>query len=82
MTPPPPGAPLWSVRSHGVRTKRPGARSESGAAVRKLVLQRLEGGADIVTQRLEPAPRGILVVLKSVRGGGLCQPYRPSSTGA
>ena len=31
MVPPPPGAPVWSVRCHGVRTKRPGARSESGA---------------------------------------------------
>ena len=31
MTPPPPAAPVWSVRCHGVRTKRPGARSASGA---------------------------------------------------
>ena len=31
MTPPPPGAPLWSVRLHGVRVKRPAARSANGA---------------------------------------------------
>src|ERR1043165_6582694 len=31
MTPPPPGLPEWSVRAHGVRTKRPGLRAASGA---------------------------------------------------
>ena len=32
MTPPPPGAPVWSVRCQGVRTKRPGrAIRERGA---------------------------------------------------
>src|SRR6185437_16493695 len=31
MTPPPPGWPVWSVRFHGVRTKRPAGRAASGA---------------------------------------------------
>ncbi len=31
MVPPPPGAPAWSVRVHGVRTKRAAGRSPSGA---------------------------------------------------
>src|SRR4249919_3449900 len=31
ITPPPPGAPPWSVRCHGVRTKRPAERSARGA---------------------------------------------------
>ncbi len=31
MTPPPPGTPLWSVRSQGVRVNRPAGRSDNGA---------------------------------------------------
>jgi acetylornithine deacetylase/succinyl-diaminopimelate desuccinylase-like protein len=30
ISPPPPGAPVWSVRSQGVRTKRPGKFAEPG----------------------------------------------------
>ena len=30
MTPPPPGAPLWSLRSHGLRSKRPGSDASGG----------------------------------------------------
>ena len=30
MTPPPPGAPPWSLRSHGVRSKRPGSDASGG----------------------------------------------------
>ena len=40
MTPPPPVAPLWSVRCQGVLTKRPGAPVAKPGARRQLVLDR------------------------------------------
>ena len=63
MTPPPPGAPLWSVRFHGVRMKRPGARSASGAPAGERLLHRLEGRSDLVAQRLEPRARALFAFL-------------------
>ena len=61
ITPPPPGLPVWSARSHGVRTKRPArAGIERG---RGIVFQPLEGRADVVAQRLEPAPRPLFLNL-------------------
>ncbi len=74
MTPPPPGAPVASGRSHGVRTKRPGGSGAGG-----FVLDRLEGGAELVAERLEPRLRGELLVVEG-RGVGhrRCLAQRPA----
>ena len=69
MTPPPPGAPEGSGRSHGVRTKRP-AGDGAASARDVLVLDRLESGAELRRGgTAEPRLRGELLVVEG-RGVG------------
>ena len=53
-SPPPPGLPLWSRRSQGLRSNRPGDVSSAGRGAGHLVLDGLESRADPVPQSREP----------------------------
>ncbi len=63
ITPPPPVPPPWSVRLHGVCTKRPAGRSASGAPAGTASSTCLESSDDAVAQRLEPFPRLFFALL-------------------
>ncbi len=54
ITPPPPGSPVWSVRSQARAHETPGVAGIERC--RRIVLELLEGRADIVAQALEPGP--------------------------
>ena len=73
ITPPPPGAPVWSVRCQGVRTKRPGRAVGQRRARRAGRFPAVEGGANVVAQLLEPGAGAVLAGGKRRRiGGGGC----------
>ena len=60
ITPPPPSPPSFSVRVQGVFTKRPGALPSAAGQAVGLILDRLERGADLIAQMLEPEPGTLL----------------------
>ena len=62
-TPPPPGAPSGSVRSHGVN-----AKAASLPASRSIASN---SPADAVAQRFEPVAGGLLLFVESQHGAGL-----------
>ena len=69
ISPPPPGAPVWSLRSQASRTNLPGG--PVGVRAFDLALELLEFGAKSVAQLAEPGRR-ILFLVVDVGGQGHC----------